>query len=223
MTQSRGSALLIDHGDLPSLAAALLQTDPSKLILWHVRREDEAAARREAMVVRHADLFAARELIVVEPWNGAAAGVSQADEPALWEAMEMLQATLAARRAGCARIVWPARLGSAELASDPDRVATTVDRATAIADLVALSPSSARTVPGARARADIAIDLPIVDLDDDQVVDIVDDAGAPPDLFWPCDLGGEDPCGACPGCERWKAAFRASGVPGPWSVAAATA
>ncbi len=214
MANSRTCSLLLDRGDAPSLAAALLQTDPSNLILWHVRGRDAAAARREAMVVRQAELFAARDLLVVGPWDATADAPGSDDEPALREAMEMLQAALAARRAGCARIVWPAQLGRL---GDP--VADAVDRATALADLVAVSPPAG----AGRRRCDIAIDLPVVDLDDDQIVDILDDAGAPPDLFWPCDLGGGEPCGACAGCERWKAAFAVRGVPGPWDAASVTA
>jgi 7-cyano-7-deazaguanine synthase in queuosine biosynthesis len=64
-----------------------------------------------------------------------------------------------------------------------------------------------------------ARDLPFIDFTDEQIVELADDSGAPVRDFWPCVGGGCQPCASCDGCARWLSAFRAVGIPWPWTAA----
>ena len=79
---------------------------------------------------------------------------------------------------------------------DAARVSELVDRATAVAELAesgmgtiggAATSGGGAATSGGRA---MVIDLPLVDLDDEPVVDLADDGGAPMTAFWPCETAG---------------------------------
>jgi hypothetical protein len=228
MAKPDSPILLIDRGDLPSLVAAIIQPDPTRLILWHLREADEAAARRTAVVEEHASFLAAADLVVSEPWPGGVGRASDAE--GLWQALMLVQAAIIARHRGCEKIIWPVQVGP-----DAARVSELVDRAVTVAELAEAGGGLPTGV-----RRTIVIDLPLVDLDDEQIVDLADDGGAPLTAFWPCETAGSaagggprsttgarpgggatsagEPCGACGGCDRWQRAFRECGLPWPWAA-----
>lgn len=194
MAKHNSPILLIDRGDLPSLTAAIIQPDPARLILWHLREADEAAARRAAIVKDHADFLGAADLIISDAWQGDVGRAS--DVEGLWQALLLVQAAIIARHRGCDKIIWPIQVGP-----DAARVSELVDRATAVAELaesgtgaigqVATSGTSGTLgTSGTSGGRAMVIDLPLVDLDDEQVVDLADDAGAPLRAFWPCETAG---------------------------------
>jgi hypothetical protein len=206
MALPSGSVLLIDRGDLPALAAAVIQPDPSRLVLWHRQGSDAASAQRAAAVETHAEMLGVADLIVSEGWDrrGVAGG---AVDRGLEQSLLLLQAALVARETGCGSIIWPVQVGP-----DAARVGAAVDRAATMVDLALIDAAGPAERP-----ADLVIDLPLVDLDEVQVVDLVDDAGAPLVAFWPCEHGGAEPCGSgCGGCDRWRRAFADLGLPWPW-------
>ena len=49
-------------------------------------------------------------------------------------------------------------------------------------------------------------ELPLIDLNPLQILELADDTGAPLTGFWPCRGGADRPCGACDGCQPWIAA-----------------
>jgi hypothetical protein len=226
MAKPDSPILLIDRGDLPSLVAAVTQPDPTRLLLWHLRETDDAAARRRAVVDEHAAFLGALDLVVCEPWTGDVGRASDAE--GLWQALMLVQAAIIARHRGCEKIIWPVQVGP-----DAVRVGELVDRAAGVAELAEIR-GGARVGDEAAAASGLVIDLPLVDLDDEQIVDLADDAGAPSTAFWPCETGGSasdvpgsgsrasarggggEPCGACGGCDRWMRAFRECGLPWPW-------
>ena len=239
MAMPKSPILLIDLADLPSLAAAMTQPDPARLILWHLREEGGAAERRAAVVRDQAELLGAAELIISESWRP---GVGRTgDQAGLWQALMLVQAAIVARHRACEKIIWPVQVGP-----DAERVSELVDRALAVAELAdATATADAAARPGgasaARPGASLVIDLPLVDLADEQVVDLADDCGAPLRAFWPCESaggqapsggggqapsgggghapsGGGEPCGACGGCDRWRRAFHECGLPWPWAA-----
>ena len=212
MAAARSPILLVDRGDLPSLVAGVIQGESARFVLWHLHEEDDAAPRRAEIVRRHAELFDA-ELIVSDAWQG---GLPLDDQDAgLRQGMILLQAAIIARRTGCERIIWPIQVGP-----DPDRFCAVVDRATVVTDLAEIGAGDGATAGGG---GRTVFDLPVADLADDQVVDLADDCGAPLELFWPCRRGESDPCGVCPGCLRWREAFRGVGLPWPWTTVPARA
>ncbi|MDY7110548.1 MAG: 7-cyano-7-deazaguanine synthase [Planctomycetota bacterium] len=204
MATPERSMLLIDRGDLPSLVAAVIQPDPARLLLWQLREGDEAAARRAAVVAEHADFLGAVRPVVSEPWSAEVGRASDAE--GLWQALMLLQAAIIARHHGCGKIIWPVQVGP-----DAPRVSELVDRAAGVAELTEAGGGAS-----AERRNAVVIDLPLVDLEDEQIVDLADDAGAPATAFWPCEAGGDEPCGACGGCDRWMRAYRECGLPWPW-------
>jgi hypothetical protein len=208
-------ALLVDRGDLPSLVAVTLEARPQHLVLYHAQESDPPAARRAAKT-RRARTPADRRRAAAEE-HGAAFDVRQvlieplpALDPAegaggLEQAWLLLRAAAAARRLAHTRIIWPHQVGP-----DAGEVGLAVERASLVSALVEIA--GAPTTGG----TELVIDLPLVELTDAQLVDLAEDAGAPMHAFWPCAGAGDQPCEACPGCRRWRAAFAEAGVGWPW-------
>jgi hypothetical protein len=223
----------MDRGDLPSLTALLIEPDPSRVVLWHVPERGPAAFRRQQAARLHAERFEVRELVIAETWELPAidggpvaeeAGGRRRDDPgqlpehlaALAVAPLLVHAAIAARVRGCGRVVWPVQVGPEALA-----VGRAVECAAIATELVEIAAAGQGDGPAAY------IDLPIVDLTDEQVAELAEDAGMPPDGFWPCLEGGATPCEAdadfdavCPGCRRWQNALERIGQPWPWQAAA---
>ena len=199
--------LLIDRGDMPSLAATVIQPDPARLVFWYQRDEGEMASRRLAMVNEHAEMLGVTNVIVSDGWDS---GVALSREtPGLRRSLTLLQAAIVACESGCSKIIWPVQVGP-----DPARVSQAADCATTVGHLAQIGWE---TSSEARPDAELVIELPLVDLDEKQVLDLVDDCGAPLAAFWPCDVKENEPCGKCDGCNQWQRAFHARGLPWPWA------
>ncbi|MCA9291837.1 MAG: 7-cyano-7-deazaguanine synthase [Phycisphaerales bacterium] len=202
VTSSDG-VLLICRGDVPALAALAIEADPARVVLWHPQESGTRGERRAAAAAQLGRAYGVREGLALAapvlglPSRPTPGGVGV---PAL-----LVQATVIAMQTGCDRIVWPIACGTAF-----DAVATAFDQANLAATLVESDPNQRRR----------AFDLPVADLSDEQIADLVDDAGAPVTAAWPCDHAGTDPCGSCSECVRWHAAFRSRGRLWPWRTAA---
>lgn len=196
--------LLIDRGDLPSLAAAMTETSPERMILWHFLEPDLAGTRRKQVCEAHVDQLGARRLIVIEP---GAMGLSDMPPPkGMFQALMLLQAAATARQLNCSKIVWPRQVGP-----EFEPMGLEIDRADAAMSLAAEDPEM----------GPLAIDLPLIDLTDQQVAELVEEAGGALDLFWPCEESQASPCGTCKECTRWQKAFQAARVLWPWEAAIA--
>lgn len=199
--------LLVHLGDPPSLAAAATVRDPATIVPWHpVTGSPAAEGRREAVRRTAAGLGTRRPLLDAAALPAGPAG--RADE-GLAEVALLARAAVVAVAHGCTAVLWTVQRG--QLARD---VMESVERAEALIDALAVGAAPAG-VP--------AIELPVVDLDDDQVLDLVDTAGLPWEGAWPCDREDERPCGECRQCRRWARAARALGLDWPWDLAAASA
>lgn len=201
--------LVIDRGDLPSLALLAIQPDAAGVMLWHAPEQDAAQPMRLSMVRRHAEAFLASRLLVLD---------HEIVPPApgrreLYEANLLIQAANAAVSMGCSRVLWPRQIGNG---ADHRAIADALERAATISLLTASSGFS-----NTLSRA-VGIDMPLIDLNDVQLVDLAEDAGAPMNAWWPCDGVSHEPCEACHQCQRWREAFESAGVEWPWrsSVAA---
>ncbi|MHC4948666.1 MAG: 7-cyano-7-deazaguanine synthase [Planctomycetota bacterium] len=195
------NVLLVDRGDLASLAVATLEAERGHPLAWHFLEPDVAGPRRLAAAEEHAEALGLGPVLVTRP--GAVGLDDFAPEEGLFESHLLLQAVTVARQVGCRRIVWPRHVGP-----DPERVGVVVERATRVAELAAIDEP----------RPPAVIDVPLVDLTDVQVAELADDSGGPMRAFWPCETGGEEPCGRCPGCQRWRDAFEQAGPPWPWAA-----
>jgi hypothetical protein len=220
-------AILIDEADLPSLVAASLRPQPG-LVLVHARRGDDAAARRAKIIAEHETALGASTVFLDHAASVAGRHRPRMDSPAgrhrpridspnVWptavgttlhgslvETLVLVEAATLAATLGATRVIWPRQVGP-----DPSLVEVALERATLAA---ALAGSTSGCVPP-------AMETPLLDLTDEQVVDLAEDAGVPARAFWPCVSASREPCGSCPGCGRWQKAYAAQGVPWPWSAA----
>ena len=203
---STPGVLLIDYGDLPSLAAVTLQSRPDEVVIFHPRGRDAAAGSRERAALGHAEIQGAEAFLAdLLPELGIEGTASQA----LDDACVLMHVAAAADRLACPVILWPRQVGP-----DADAVGRAVLRANLVADV-----AEAAAGPGAAGR--LAIDLPLVDLADHRLVELAEEGGAPMRAFWPCDSGGSPPghpCQGCEGCRRWTRAFERAGSPWPWTA-----
>ena len=197
------TTLLIDLGDLPSLVVLTLEPEARRLVLFHPRDPGPGGDGRMAAVKEHAEAFGIEPVhirILPSVWGdpAAAGGAGRG----LDEAQVMLHAAALARESGCSKILWPAQVGP-----DHRRVGDQVVRANLVMALAEAGRGGASEVP---------IELPLVDLSDEQVVELAEDGGAPMRMFWPCRRDGRQSCGSCPGCRRWQGAFDRCGLGWPW-------
>lgn len=209
MNDDRFSSLLIDDGGIAAIAAALARPDPSRLLLWHRlgagRAPGDLAQRRSTMVEAHARRTGAGVCIAASRWSSELSGTEGTVlDPALEVAGVLFEAVCAARARGLNHVIWPVRAGP-----DPDHICTAVDMATGVGDLVAAALGWSDPVE---------IELPLVDLDMTQVVDLADDVGVPDGLFWPCEHGGETPCGGCTSCVQLRRALERQGLEAMWTA-----
>ncbi len=65
---------------------------------------------------------------------------------------------------------------------------------------------------------DLTIEMPLLELEPWQVVDVGFQVSAPFDRTWSCIEGGSEPCWACRGCRAREAAFQQSGKADPLRV-----
>ena len=229
------TTLLIDAGDMPSLAAVAMQHDPASVVLWSPVSERRPAARQIAQ--RHRDLLGCA-MAVDTPWTDGDEAGPEAQPEML--AVMLMQAMTIARGLGARRVIWPVRFGP-----DAPETAAALRTAAMLSGLSTLWPQSIASAAGtpspgspahsqkelAAHRADaeaskVDIECPLADLDGDQIVDLADDAGAPLDLFWPCRQGGEArggsapaaPCHKCPSCRFWMEAFETRELPWPFAA-----
>ncbi|MFK7960996.1 MAG: 7-cyano-7-deazaguanine synthase [Phycisphaerales bacterium] len=193
--------LLVHFGDLPSLAAACGMPDPANVVPWHPvdHRQPGAAGRRRA-AERSAEAFGM--LPVLTDGSALPSGPGPMGG-AVTELALLARAVATAAASGCGAVHVPTQRG--QVARD---VLETVERIETFLDAL---------VVGGGAVDAPRIELPVVDLDDDQIVDLVAAAGRSFEGAWPCDEDRPAPCGRCRGCRRWGRAMERAGVRSPWS------
>jgi len=192
--------LLIHHVDLPSLAAAGLERAPERLVLWGPGKDAPDQGTRRSIVERQAAVLGAAGVIEA-PLNDDRNGPE-----GFRIARMLLEAASSAIHLGARRVVWPVSAGG-----DLDAMARAIERAGAVHSLLNTQDGD----------PELLIDLPVVDLHDEQLVCIADDSGLPLDHFQPCEADSAEPCGGCRGCRRWRQAFDEADVPWPWAAAVA--
>ncbi len=201
--------LLIDDGGLAALALAAIQPTGARFVVIEPNGTHPARSRRSAMVQRHLDRLdlVAHEILPPPPAQIAAPAYR------LLDAYTLLLAAGAARTHGVSRILCPFHVGH-----DVEAIGEVVRQIDALMDLIRDGGSNEENNS---AEGDLLIDVPLVDLTEADVIKLADDCDAPLDAFWPCEEGEAVPCGRCSSCRTWREAFRATGLPWPWSRRAA--
>lgn len=202
--------LILDDADLSSLVCVAIASErwgsaggktPAPVVVpsWWRENADAAMPLVHRCVDRHAQVYAHRpiaEELVVEP---AETGGSFPELSAL-----LLAATRLAGRLGCDAVLFPVR--AADL--DPqgrvllDTVAREVDRAALVSRLGSLDTG-----------APCSVVTPLIDFDDEQLIDLARDLSVPTETCWWSGIAG-DPL-AAEASERWSAVRAMSAGPAP--------
>lgn len=195
-TMPEARYLILDDADLPSLVSVALAAErwggrgPAPVVVpcWWRPRPDAAMPLVHRGVERHAGVYGvdrSHEELLAEPEPGA-------DRFPERSAM-LLGAARLAVRLGCDAVLFPVRAADLGDEVTADAVACEVDRATLVARLAALD------APGAAC----SVITPLVDFDDEQLVDLARDLSVPIETCWWSGAPG-DPDAAV-AAERWAA------------------
>jgi 7-cyano-7-deazaguanine synthase len=103
---------------------------------------------------------------------------------------------------GADRLIWPVQPNA-----DFPAVARLAEQITLAQHLAQLDLPQGTQPP--------AVDAPLLDLTDQQVLELGAQLNVPWDLAWSCLLRGENPCKVCDACRRRQAAFEAAGMIDP--------
>ena len=209
--------LILNSGGLRSLVAtALMLHDPPRprVTLVHVSDGRPTRDRRREHARRQAEAFDIKGVIELNLFHLYGHGLthSAAVTPdgravARLAAPQMLTAALGqAALRGADHVVWPASC---------DGDAAAMARGTEQALLCAQAADVELTAP-------IAVETPLLEFTDQQVIEVGVQLRVPWHLAWSCMEPGERPCGLCEGCRRRGRAFEAAGVLDPTATTAAT-
>lgn len=189
--------LILDDADLSSLVSIAMASErwggkgPAPVLApaWWRPDADDAMPLVHRATGRHAALFGMTtipEELVVEPREepGGAGVISQL----------LLAASQMAARSGCDAVLFPVR--AADLNADGrltlPTLAREVDRAELIGRLATLDSGEPRSIA-----------TPLVDFDDEQLIDLAQDLGVPVEACWWAGRRGEP--GADAATQRWRA------------------
>jgi len=210
-----GRTLIIDTGDLPSLTAIAIQDRPERCALWHPVLTDEAAPRRAHTVAEHAAIYAIDDVIEFpiaslyeNPEQLTINNPANPEEQlntTLWSIL-LLAAGWSASQHHCSKIVWPINLGHADF--QQQALATE------------LQGIAGHTFDLSDQLAGIAIDMPFIDLEDWQLIDLAARTEAPLRACWWCRHDAAEPCTGCNACRRWHNAFKQANIESPWQTPA---
>ncbi len=197
------STLLIHRADLPSLATIALESDPGSLAIWTRRMDGPRSLPCLNLIRKHAEILRTR--LTVDDYRKATDG-AEVVPPLLTAATDLMDAVFTAVQMGIDRVIWPVHTG-------PD-----VDELSRVARIAV----EVVTWTEWSTRRGVTIDTPVAELTNRQLLEIVEDAGIPLWLFWPCERDGADPCTICPSCRRWLLECEDAGFGWPWASADAS-
>ena len=203
------AALILAVGDLPSLVAlgaALSQLRPAQVRLLHLKDTRVNARSRRRTALEQAKHYDVRPPIELQmPALGSSAQAEHRGVPpeqahaALLDAQILLVGLAQAIELRVSQLIWPVQVDA-----DFDRCAAVTEQVQLVDELAQLDHDQ---VP--------QIETPLVELDDQQVVELGAHLDVPWRLAWTCLLHGETPCRVCPACRQRHAAFDAAGIVDP--------
>ncbi|MAG57100.1 MAG: 7-cyano-7-deazaguanine synthase QueC [Planctomycetes bacterium] len=215
-------AILLLSGGLDSVAAAYLVRDIAEPVLALTMDYGQKAGKRElgaAYAVAQRLGIPHRTLFL--PFLREAAGGAMVDPTKQLPSLtaEELDDVDGAARASAAAVWIPNRNGALIAVA-----ATWAEANDAAYVVCGFNREEAQTFPDNSAgfieatnralalstRNGVQVVAPTIDMDKTEIVRRARAAGAPLDLCWSCYLGGDDPCGRCESCLRFRRAFDAA-------------
>jgi len=219
-------SLIINTGDLASLAAVATRDRPERCVLWHPVFANESAPRSRHSVAEQAAIYGIDDFVEfrlaemlselhraedgkpgIGEWPMDTTGTQTMPPIGLWSFILMLSGESASAY-GCRNILWPIHLGSRPFESHA--------RVTELHGLIGHLFDLSEDLRG------ISIEMPFVDFDDRRMVDLAARSDAPLRACWWCVHASPEACGGCDGCRRWDSAFKAAGIENPWKAKAFT-
>lgn len=227
--------LVLHSGGLRSLVAtALAVADagaPAKVALLHLvdlrAHAAPGAATRLEHARRQAEHFKIKRLIelerpAVEPLGSdPERRTPRATPSSMRDGHALALAVAQALELGAARVVWPCSFNAdaALVARATELAALSAHLAHADAGLASTAPTTTAAAAVATATEDLAVETPLAELTDRQVIEVGAHLDVPWKLAWSCvtPVNGEaGACRACTGCRRRDAAFDAAGMVDPF-------
>lgn len=201
-----------------------MAADPSpsnpirRVVLLHINDGRENAAIRQECFRRHAQHYRLRELIELDlphlhsnryttrqdPGHAAALRRPQMLITALSQAMEL----------NAAALIWPVQFNGDFGAISRVTEKILLVRHLAQLELAASLPTSGTTTSGPAVPMQElpAIETPLLDLTDRQLIELGAHVDAPWHMAWTCERAASIPCRICGPCRRRRAAFESAGV-----------
>lgn len=198
--------LLLHDGSMQSLVATAMYAEKPKLLGVYVHDGQASDVRAFECFGRQVERFGvARQLELTLSHLGASAedGGGGTRGP-LADVQELMAGAGLAVQLKADRLVWPVQVGD-----DYDAVARFTESAMLVGQLVRLERD-----------AELAIDMPLLEMTDRQLVEVGHQMEAPWTMARSCQARTVEPCTQCAGCKRRAAAFEAAGLDDPLQVAA---
>ena len=200
------STIILHNGGLRSMvatAAILSRSKPHLVHLIHVRDSRPNAPTRLDHVRRQADHFEIRQIHILDlpqPPAGPDPNVRLESVTApLYRPLVLLLGLSCASELQAGRLVWPCQFNA-----DFDQCARATEQSVLAQSLARLERDA---LP--------SIETPLLELEDQQIIELGGHMDVPWQLAWSCLLRGETPCRACDACRRRQAAWDAAGMVEP--------
>ena len=193
-TMPEARYLILDDADLASLVSVALAAErwggrgPAPVVVpaWWRAGSEGAMPLVHTAAERHAGVYGlerVNEELVAEPGHGP--------EGFPERSAMLLDAAGLARRLGCDAVLFPVRAADLDDGVTADAVAREVDRAALVSRLAALD----------LAGGGCSIVTPLVDFDDEQLIDLARDLSVPTETCWWSGVRGDAEAGLA--AERW--------------------
>ncbi|MCK4872653.1 MAG: 7-cyano-7-deazaguanine synthase [Phycisphaerales bacterium] len=190
--------IVMNLGDLAGVTALAIQTDPARVGIWHPRLGLPSGPALTQAMTRQTEVFAIDHVTIVDPFYEPRSAMNL-DPAGVDASVVLLAAARHAVKLDCGKLVWPIQCGA-----EYDAVSMALQRAQLVTHLIELD------LPG----EPLVIDMPFVDLTDQQLGEIALHADAPVHAAWWCEYDRKTPCGGCDSCLRWRSVADAAVPPG---------
>ena len=198
--------MILHNGGLRSLvatAAILSRSRPHLIHLIHVRDRRPNALARLDHARRQAAHFEIRHIRILDlprlPAGPDSKVKLESATAALYRPLVLLLGLSCAAEMQAGRLVWPCQFNA-----DFGQCARATEQSVLALSLARLERDR---LP--------AIETPLLELDDQQVIELGAHMDVPWQLAWSCMLGCENPCLVCDACRRRQAAWNAAGMVEP--------
>jgi 7-cyano-7-deazaguanine synthase len=214
----RDLAVVLNNGSVNSAVVTALAAQKFRPILLHVDYGLESMARWRGAYDAQVQFFKPyREHSFAMPFlatlqHGASQGIQQSADPRIQPAVppslvELIPLVGVAARLAVHYSAAAVYLGY-RAGTQADELAQAIEYAQIWNEMLQLPC----------AQPDLGVEVPLLEMEPWQVVDLGFQVTAPLDRTWSCLEGGNEPCFACRGCRSRESAFVQAGKPDPLRV-----